>query len=324
MKKLLILPLVSFFSFFGLFGNSTNTLENNSIYYGDDDTIILTFKAQSSDVMAIKHEIEYNTEEFTLEEVIPNSYFNYEYKDTNGENNIVTKTVLFDSVYAFDSIEYMKLKLKPKDNITEGTIKIDKIEFGNSDHKLVKPNGSLLTLKISGDDLSVYKEELIMQNVIVKTIREHKKTSIAFCIAVIALIIIKNIAVSIFKATTKKRKYFTDMKEPVDKEEKRIEEQEGIELIREVEKEEKENPISDDIFKGKYEIFILLFLVGSLLMTTHVFAKTDNAKDIRNAIINQTYSEDLDYNKDKKINVIDLVYAIEPEEIVNKGNINFK
>lgn len=324
MKKFLIVSILSFSGIFGLFGSDKNTLENNSIYYGEDDAIILTFKVQSPDVMAIKHEIEYNTNEFTLEEVTPNSYFNYEYKDANGENNTVIKTVVFDSENSFDSIEYMKLRLKPKDNITEGTIKIDKIDLGNSDHKLVKANGSILTLRINGDDLSVLKEELVMQNIFIKTIRENKKTSIIICLSVILLIIVKNIFFKVFKGATKKRKYFTDMKEPENKEEVIMQEREGIELIKAAEKEEQENPISDDIFKGKYEVFIILFLVGSLLITTNVFAKANNAPQIRNAIVNNTYSADLDYNKDKKINVIDLVYAIEPNEVVNKGNINFK
>lgn len=97
-----------------------------------------------------------------------------------------------------------------------------------------------------------------------------------------------------------------------------------MELIKKVEEEEKEKPISDDVFKNHYEVFILLFLIGALFSVTTVYAKKDNFQEIRNAILNNTYDKSLDYNKDKKINTIDLVYAIEPDEVYNKGNINFK
>lgn len=322
MKRLLLTTIISFTSIFGLFGGENAKIENNSINYNGDGSIILTFKATSPDIMVIKHDIEYNTTEFEIQEVKQNSYFNYEYKDATIDENIVNKTILLDSEFAFDSVEYMQLILKPKKNIDSGKIVINNIEIANSDHKMLNPNGTQLTILLDEDEAKVIKDELIMQNIVIKSIKENKKLSLGICIAVILLIIIKNIIVSTAKTHKPKKNYFTDMKNKQDPvEEKNLE---GMELIKKVEEEEKEKPISDDVFKNHYEVFILLFLIGALFSVTTVYAKKDNFQEIRNAILNNTYDKSLDYNKDKKINTIDLVYAIEPDEVYNKGNINFK
>lgn len=322
MKRLLLTTIISFTSIFGLFGGENAKIENNSINYNGDGSIILTFKATSPDIMVIKHDIEYNTTEFEIQEVKQNSYFNYEYKDATIDENIVNKTILLDSEFAFDSVEYMQLILKPKKNIDSGKIVINNIEIANSDHKMLNPNGTQLTILLDEHEAKVIKDELIMQNIVIKAIKENKKLSLGICIAVILLIIIKNIIVSTAKTHKPKKNYFTDMKNKQDPvEEKNLE---GMELIKKVEEEEKEKPISDDVFKNHYEVFILLFLIGALFSVTTVYAKKDNFQEIRNAILNNTYDKSLDYNKDKKINTIDLVYAIEPDEVYNKGNINFK
>jgi hypothetical protein len=163
-----------------------------------------------------------------------------------------------------------------------------------------------------------------MQNPIVKYIRSHKKIVLIICGIVLLLIIINNIRRKQKNLQNKKKKYFTDMKTP----EQQIEEisnEEGIELIQKVESEEKDNPISDDVFKGKYEVFILLLLVGSLFGITKVLAINENTQSIRETIVNKkTYTQKCDLNRDNKVNIIDLVYALESKNTVNKGDINFK
>lgn len=323
MRRVLLAAIVSFTSIFGIFGGDNAKIENNNINYASDGSIILTFKATSPDMMVLKHDIEYNSNEFEIEKVQQNKYFNYEYKDTTGDKNIVTKTILLDSEYSFDSIEYMQLYLKPKENIESGTITIKNIELANSDHKRLKASGTKLTIILDEEEAKVVKEELVMQNIIVKAIRENKKLSLTICIAIILLIIIKNIIQSNVKKNKSKKDYFTDMKTVQNPFEEQNE-SEGIELIKKVEKEESEKPINDDIFKNHYEVFILLFLIGAIFTVTTVYAKKDNVQDVRNGILNKTYDKSLDYNSDKKLNVIDLVYAIEPNEVQNRGNINFK
>ena len=163
-----------------------------------------------------------------------------------------------------------------------------------------------------------------MQNPIIKYIRSNKKLVLVICGVVLAIIIIHNVQLKIKKNKEKNKKYFTDMKTPEEKV-KEIANEEGIELIQKVESEEKENPISDDIFKGKYEVFILLLLVGSLFTLTKVSAISEYTQSIRETIVNnKTYTEKCDLNRDKKINLIDLVYAVESKDTVNKGDINFK
>ena len=138
------------------------------------------------------------------------------------------------------------------------------------------------------------------------------------------IIIFNNTRKKIKEFKTKNRKYFTDMKS-TDEEINQIANEEGIELIRKVESEEKDNPISDDVYKGKYEVFILLLLIGSLFTFTKVSAISEYTQAIRESIVyKKTYTEKCDLNRDKKINIIDLVYAIESKDTVNKGDINFK
>jgi competence protein ComGC len=323
MKKLLLATIIGFTGLFG-FGDSQNTkIDANSIRDSGDNSLIITFKAQSPDLMVIKHEIEYNSNEFEIDDINANSYFHLEKAETsNGDKR--TLTLLLDSENSFNSIEYMELKLRPKDDVKTGTLTVNNIEVANTNHKIVKAAGSVLTVQVDTDNYKLYKEEILMQNPIVKYIRSHKKIVLIICGIVLLLIIINNIRRKQKNLQNKKKKYFTDMKTP----EQQIEEisnEEGIELIQKVESEEKDNPISDDVFKGKYEVFILLLLVGSLFGVTKVLAINENTQSIRETIVNKkTYTQKCDLNRDNKVNIIDLVYALESKDTVNKGDINFK
>ena len=323
MKKLVLGLILSITSIFG-FGYSQNTkIDANSIRDAGDNSVVITFKVQSPDLMVIKHDIEYNPDEFEIDSINNNSYFHLE-KAEKTEGDKKKLTLLFDSENSFNSIEYLELKLKPKNDITKGTIRLDNVEVANSNHKIEKATGSILTVEISDDNYKLLKEEIIMQNPIIKYIRSNKKLVLVICGVVLAIIIIHNVQLKIKKNKEKNKKYFTDMKTPEEKVEE-IANEEGIELIQKVESEEKENPISDDIFKGKYEVFILLLLVGSLFTLTKVSAISEYTQSIRETIVNnKTYTEKCDLNRDKKINLIDLVYAVESKDTVNKGDINFK
>lgn len=323
MKKLLLATILSITSIFG-FGYSKNTtLDANTIRDAGNNTITIGFKVQSPDLMAIKHTIEYNPQEFEVLSITANSYFHKEQvENESGENKKIT--VLLDSENSFNSIEYMELNIKPIAKTNQGTIKIDNIEVANSNHKIEKTAGTILTVTIDDDNYKLFKEEIIMQNPIIKYIRENKKLVLTICGIVLIIIIINNIRKKIKKTKQRNKKYFTDMKTPEQTVEE-ISNEEGIELIKKVEKEEVNNPISDDVFKGKYEIFILLFLIGSLFTFTKVTAISEYTQEIRTSILNNsTYNKKYDLNSDKKINLIDLIYAIESKDIVNKGDINFK
>ena len=323
MKKLLLATVLSITSIFG-FGYSKNTtLDANTIRDAGNNTITIGFKVQSPDLMAIKHTIEYNPTEFEIIDINANSYFHKEQVENEaGENKKIT--VLLDSENSFNSIEYMELNIKPITKTNQGTIKIDNIEVANSNHKIEKTAGTILTVTIDDDNYKLFKEEIIMQNPIIKYIRENKKMVLTICGIVLLIIIINNVRKKIKKNKQKNKKYFTDMKTPEQIVEE-ISNEEGIELIKKVESEEVNNPISDDIFKGKYEVFILLLLVGSLFTFAKVSAISEYTQEIRTSILNNSvYNEKYDLNSDKKINLIDLIYAVESKDTVNKGDINFK
>lgn len=323
MKNMFLGLILSISSILG-FGYSSNTkIDANSIRDAGDNSVVITFKAQSPDLMVIKHEIEYNPNEFEIDSINNNSYFHLETSETIDEDKKIV-TILLDSTNSFNSIEYLELKLRPKNDIKQGTLKIDNIEVANSNHKIEKADGSYLTVIVEEDNYKLLKEEILMQNPIVKYIRSNKKQVLIVCGIILLIIIIHNVKLKIDKNKMKNKKYFTDMKT----QEQQIEEtqnEEGIELIQKVESQEQENPISDDVFKGKYEVFILLLLVGSLFTFAKVYAESEYAQEIRDTIINyKVYTEKCDLNKDKKVNLIDLVYAIETKDTVNKGDINFK
>ena len=323
MKNIALGLILSITSLFG-FGYSENTkIDANSIRDAGDNSVIITFKVQSPDVMVVKHDIEYNPEEFDIDALNNNSYFHLETSEsTNGDKKTIT--FLFDSENSFNSVEYLELKLRPKNDIKEGTLKLDNIEIANSNHKIEKAAGTYLTIKIDEESYKLLKEEIIMQNPIIKYIRSNKKKVLIICGIVLLIIIINNIRLKSKEYKNKHKKYFTDMKT----QEQTLEEisnEEGIELIKKVESEEQSNPISDDVFKGKYEVFILLLLIGTLFTFTKVSAVSEYTQDIRETIVNNRgYTEKCDLNRDKKVNLIDLVYAIESKGTVNKGDINFK
>ena len=323
MKNLVLGLILGITSIFG-FGYSQNTkIDANSIRDAGDNSLIISFKAQSPDLMVIKHELEYNPDEFEIEDLDNNTYFHLETSEYT-EKDKKTVTLLFDSENSFNSIEYLELKLKPKNNIKSGTIKLDNVEIANSNHKIEKAAGTILTIEIDDENYKLLKEEIIMQNPIIKYIRSNKKFVLIICGIVLLIIIFNNTRKKIKESKTKNRKYFTDMKS-TDEEINQIANEEGIELIRKVESEEKDNPISDDVYKGKYEVFILLLLIGSLFTFTKVSAISEYTQAIRESIVyKKTYTEKCDLNRDKKINIIDLVYAIESKDKVNKGDINFK
>ena len=191
MKKLLLATVLSITSIFG-FGYSKNTtLDANTIRDAGNNTITIGFKVQSPDLMAIKHTIEYNPQEFEVLSITANSYFHKEQvENESGENKKIT--VLLDSENSFNSIEYMELNIKPIAKINQGTIKIDNIEVANSNHKIEKTAGTILTVNIDDDNYKLFKEEIIMQNPIIKYIRENKKLVLTICgIVLIIIIIIK-------------------------------------------------------------------------------------------------------------------------------------
>ena len=322
MNKLFMVALLSISSIFGFGYDKNAKIDANSLTYQGDGSIIMTLKATSPDLMVIKHDIEYNSDEFDIGFLNENSYFHIE-KNYGAKGDKQKLTILLDSQNSFNSIEYMKIKLIPKNNITQGVITIDNASIANSDHKMLKPAGSVLTINIDNDAATLTKEEIMMQNQVVKFIRNNKKVVLVICGAILLLIIIKNVTKKSNEIKTKNKNYFTDMKNPNNVNE--IKNEEGIELIKKVESEEQENPISDDVFKGKYEIFIILLLVGSLFTINTIKAESNNIQEIRENIIQeQVYNKSLDLNNDNKVNIIDLVYAVAPQEVSNKGDINYK
>ena len=174
MKNIALGLILSITSLFG-FGYSENTkIDANSIRDAGDNSVIITFKVQSPDVMVVKHDIEYNPEEFDIDALNNNSYFHLETSEsTNGDKKTIT--FLFDSENSFNSVEYLELKLRPKNDIKEGTLKLDNIEIANSNHKIEKAAGTYLTIKIDEESYKLLKEEIIMQNPIIKYIRSNKK-----------------------------------------------------------------------------------------------------------------------------------------------------
>ena len=222
-----------------------------------------------------------------------------------------------------------------------------KIHTTDLDYKYESVYGSTFEITTDDQDAKVVKKEHSIQNQISEWVTENKKTILTVLVSVLVLLIVysilKNIIIkvkqsknpfkevkqrkSLFKKEEPKQ-YFTDQPNQLNSAEQKLEDQQAVEDLKEIEEKEKYDPISDDVFKGKYEVFIILLLVASLFVGKAVLAdETQDKKleQIRDVIVNnKTYVSSLDIDQDKKVTIVDMLYIIGTEDVTNKGYIKFK
>lgn len=345
MKHLLV-GILTFFSLFNFTVQGDTDFDMSSIDYVDEN-VTISLNMTSDNVMIIEQEFKYNKDEYELVEVEPNKYMTYTAGEEKTEGKYTTIKMLFDSKYAFKSIEYAQITLKPKKENQTGTVILDKIHTTDLDYKYESVYGSTFEITTDDKDAKVVKKEHSIQNQISEWVTENKKTILTVLVSVLVLLIVysisKNIIIKVkqsknpFKEVKQKKslfkkeepkQYFTDQPNQLNSAEQKLEDQQAVEDLKEIEEKEKYDPISDDVFKGKYEVFIILLLVASLFVGKAVLAvETQDKKleQIRDVIVNdKTYVSSLDIDQDKKVTIVDMLYIIGTEDVTNKGYIKFK
>ena len=345
MKHLLV-GIVTFFSLFNFTVQGDTDFDMSSIDYVDEH-VTISLNMTSDNLMIIEQEFKYNKDEYELVKVEPNKYMTYTAGEEKTEGKYTTIKMLFDSKYAFKSIEYAQITLKPKKENQTGTVIVDKIHTTDLDYKYESVYGSTFEITTDDKDAKVVKKEHSIQNQISEWVTENKKTILTVLVSVLVLLIVysilKNIIIKVrqsknpFKEVKQKKslfkkeepkQYFTDQPNQLNSAEQKLEDQQAVEDLKEIEEKEKYDPISDDVFKGKYEVFIILLLVASLFVGKAVLAdETQDKKleQIRDVIVNdKTYVSSLDIDQDKKVTIVDMLYIIGTEDVTNKGYIKFK
>ena len=345
MKHLLV-GILTFFSLFNFTVQGDTDFDMSSIDYVDEN-VTISLNMTSDNLMIIEQEFKYNKDEYELVEVEPNKYMTYTAGEEKTEGKYTTIKMLFDSKYAFKSIEYAQITLKPKKENQTGTVIVDKIHTTDLDYKYESVYGSTFEITTDDKDAKVVKKEHSIQNQISEWVTENKKTILTVLVSVLVLLIVysisKNIIIKVrqsknpFKEVKQKKslfkkeepkQYFTDQPNQLNSAEQKLEDQQAVEDLKEIEEKEKYDPISDDVFKGKYEVFIILLLVASLFVGKAVLAdETQDKKleQIRDVIVNdKTYVSSLDIDQDKKVTIVDMLYIIGTEDVTNKGYIKFK
>ncbi len=345
MKHLLV-GILTFFSLFNFTVQGDTDFDMSSIDYVDEN-VTISLNMTSDNLMIIEQEFKYNKDEYELVKVEPNKYMTYTAGEEKTEGKYTTIKMLFDSKYAFKSIEYAQITLKPKKENQTGTVIVDKIHTTDLDYKYESVYGSTFEITTDDKDAKVVKKEHSIQNQISEWVTENKKTILTVLVSVLVLLIVysilKNVIINVrqsknpFKEVKQKKslfkkeepkQYFTDQPNQLNSAEQKLEDQQAAEDLKEIEEKEKYDPISDDVFKGKYEVFIILLLVASLFVGKAVLAdETQDKKleQIRDVIVNdKTYVSSLDIDQDKKVTIVDMLYIIGTEDVTNKGYIKFK
>lgn len=339
--------LIGFLSFFSLFNFSTQgdtDFDLSKIDYIDDNVIIV-LKATSDNMMVIEQDFKYNPDEFELISVEANKYFTYSEGKEKTDGNMKSIKMLFDSNYAFKSVEYAQIKLKPKNDEQTGTIIVDNIHSSDLDYKYETVYGSKFEIITDNQEAKVIKQEYTFQNQLFTWVDENRPTILVVLFSFLGfLVVFKIIGLIVRKVRESKnpfkevkqkpalfkkvepKQYFTDQANAVNTQQQQLADQQAQEDLKEIEDKEKVDPISDDVFKGKYEVFILLLLVTSLFIGKAVFAaEKADLNQLRDVIVNEkSYVSSLDYNKDKKNNIVDIVHAIGTTDVTNKGYISFE
>ena len=371
-----ILSILSLFNF--TIQHDTDFEISNTEYI--DQSIVITLKMTSDNIMAVEQEMTYNADEFELEKVKTNHYFTYTEGKPIKDGKNTTIKMLFDSTYSFKTIEYAQIYFKPLVKDKPINIYFDNIHSSDVDYKYDSSYGCReeITIYSDTDNIRIVKEDYTLRNQISKWAEDNKTILISICAGLIALIVLANVLRAVRARIIRNKNPFKDItntyqinnqnigvQNPVNqaptpvsqefvtnevqlerinddqkagaqpekleaeaKEEILQEEAEAKEevLQEEASQEQGEDNSSDDSAKVKYEAFILLLLAGALIFTSTVFAEAPVLKidQIRNSIVNnEQYNQELDINKDNKVNLIDLIYEIGTTDALNKGYIKF-
>ena len=287
----------------------------------------LTFNIVGTDVVAIQHDIEYDSEKLDLKEITPNGSFTLTKGDIKKHGKKSSLSIVVDGDYAYSSAPYMKMYFEFTDkfvNYSSAIIRFTNVKSAGIAERLIKMNGKQITLTINGNNMLSSSSTDIDNEFTVKEWIENHKFQIYFGIFILVVAIVLDILYVSFK----NRKPYTPFNTNA-----RFQDNNAKHLRNSFtdtqENENKANGIDPD--KYKYKSIALLMLGLSILTIGTIYAvQGQKNQDIRDYIVGKKVSlkkEELDISGDGEINVLDLIMekTVRSYEIIkiNEWNTEF-
>ena len=300
-----------------------NVLNENGELIG----VELTMNFTGPEVIAIQHDMEFDSEKLELKEITANGSFNLTYGDIKKQGKKSSTTIVVDGEYAYSSAPYLKLYFEFTDKFvtySSALIRFSNVKGVGLSEKLVKMNGKEISLTINGTNMLSSNAKDIDEKVTIKEWIETNKQYLYIAGIVILVLIVLDILYVSFK-NRKQTTPFNTNAQFIDNNAKHLRNS----FTDTQENENKENGIDPDKYKYKS---IILFLIGLSIISigTVIAVQGQKNQDIRNYIVGKETNlkkEELDISGDDIIDVLDLVLEknVKDYEIIkiNEWNPDF-
>jgi hypothetical protein len=300
-----------------------NVINDNGELIG----VELTMSFQGSDVVAIQHDIEFDSEKLNLKEVTANGSFTLTQGELKKKGKKTSTTMVIDGEYAYSNAPYLKMYFEFTDkfvNYSTALIRFTNVKSAGLAEKLIKMNGKEISLTITGNNMLSATAVDIDEKFTINEWIEQNKTYLYIAGGVILVLIILDILYVSFKNRKQDTPFNTNAKF-IDNNAKHLRNS----FTETQENENKQNGIDPD--KYKYKSIILFMLALSILSIGTVIAvQGQKNQDIRDYIVGKKGSlkkEDLDISGDGEIDVLDLVFEKNVKDYkiikINEWNTEF-
>ena len=304
----------------------TYTYEQQNIVNDQGDLIgvELTFIMNGTDVVAIQHDMEFDSDKLDLKEITANGSFNLTYGEIKKSGKKSKTTIVVDGNYAYTSAPYMKLYFEFTDKFlasTSASIRFSNVKSAGLGERIINMDGKELTLTSSGNNMLSISSKNIDNKVTIQEWMENNKQYLYIAGIVIIVIIILDIIHVSFK-NRKQTTPFNTNAEFKDNNAKHLRNS----FTDTVENENIQNGVDRDY--GKYKS-IVLFMIGLSIISigTVIAVQGSKNQDIRDYIVGKKVNlstEELDISGDGTIDVLDLVLekCVKNYEIIKINEFN--
>ena len=287
----------------------------------------ITMTFTGPEVVAIQHDMEFDSEKLNLKEITTNGSFNLTYGEIKKHGNKSSTTIVVDGEYAYTSAPYLKLYFEFTDKFvtySSALIRFSNVKGAGLSEKLVNMNGKEISLTITGTNMLNTSAKDIDDKVTIQEWIETNKKYLYIAGIVIVIVIILDVLYVSFK-NRKQTTPFNTNAQFIDNNAKHLRNS----FTDTQENENKENGIDPDKYKYKS---IILFLIGLSIISigTVIAVQGEKNQEIRNYIVGNKTSlkkEELDISGDNEINVLDLVLEKNVKDYniirINEWNPNF-
>ena len=304
----------------------TFTYEQQNIVSEDNDLVgvELTLILNGNDVVAIQHDMEFDSEKLELKEITANGSFNLTYGEVKKHGKKSSTTIVVDGDYAYTTAPYIKIYFEFTDKFLASStalVRFSNVKAAGLGEKIININSKELSLTSNGNNmLSVTSREIDNEATIKEWINKNKQYLYIAGIVVVVLIVLDIIYVSI-----KNRKQTTPFNTNAQFKDNNAKHLRNT-FTDTVENENKANGIDPDSYKYKS---IVLFMIGLSIISIGTVMAVQGAKnqDIRDYIVGRKVdlsTDELDISGDGVIDVLDLILekCVKNYEIIKINEFN--